>query len=77
MAYKKKSSAKTVIYDSRPQLEDGCILDNKKCKGVAKVCPTCSMVYCESHFKRGIHISYCAARVKQDLELIKDGNSKF
>ena len=76
----KKTTAKTRIIASPPQLKDGCVIKNHVCRGRCKVCPTCSMVYCDKHFNREIHIDYCEARAKQDWELIqkqKDGNTKL
>lgn len=67
----KKTSAKAVIIDSRPKLEDGCVNRNHVCRGKDRVCPTCSMVYCDKHFNREIHQDYCKYRAKEDLELLK------
>jgi hypothetical protein len=73
MAFKKKkSSAKVTITENYPKLKDGCIHRNNSCRGRDKVCPTCSMVFCDKHFNREIHLEYCAARVKQDRELLNN-----
>ena len=73
---KKINLTKKTINDSRPQLKDGCVNANHVCRGKSKVCPTCSMVYCEKHFNREIHVDYCKYRVNEDRELLKKyGNS--
>ncbi len=52
-----------------PRLEDGCVLHSEysKCSGKVTSCPTCSMVYCQTHFDRRVHIEYCEHREKNDV----------
>ena len=71
-------------FDSRPQLKDGCVIANNRpnskhvCRGKIKVCPTCSMVYCDKHFTRETHVDSCNYRAKEAIGLVKKyGNSKF
>lgn len=61
-----------------PKYEDGCVLHGgySECFGKVTTCPTCQMVYCQTHFDRPVHIEYCAARNKID-EDVNSGHIKL